>query len=250
MKRFFLRIFAIILVLLIMACSKLSDVKEIKVAVWPYSAPLSFYNNGKLVGAEMDIFKGYCQSRGYSYKVTEYDWAGMLSAVASGKADMAFSAISITDRRKETMDFSQPYRSNAWHLVSMKNRNIQITNLNQLNKYSIGFPLGMVYDEFIRDEAAPNNFHSLSRIKDYSSYVELLADLRSGKLDLAFMDEHLFLNYKNRLHFPIQSSYVTNNLDRLGFAFPKNSELRDDFNKYLDELGPDKINIIFDKWTQ
>ncbi|WP_197713100.1 transporter substrate-binding domain-containing protein [Polynucleobacter necessarius] len=48
------------------------------------------------------------------------------------KPDVAFSGISITDKRKEVMDFSQPYYDNAWHLVSMKKKNIEITDLNQL----------------------------------------------------------------------------------------------------------------------
>jgi polar amino acid transport system substrate-binding protein len=34
----------------------------------------------------------------------------------------------------------------------------------------------------------------------------------------------------------------------LGFAFAKGSPRRDDFNKYLKELGPEKIKAIIDKW--
>ena len=135
MKHFFLALFTAVLALTIVACSKSSDTKEIKVAVSPASPPMLFDDKGQIVGVDMDIFQGYCQSRGCTFKVTPYDWAGMLGAVSSGQADVAFSGISITDKRKEAMDFSQPYYDNAWHLVSMKNKNIQITDLNQLKKY-------------------------------------------------------------------------------------------------------------------
>lgn len=62
---------------------------------------------------------------------------GMLGAVASGQADVAFSGISITDKRKKVIDFSEPYYINSFYLVSMANHKITLNNLNELNKYSI-----------------------------------------------------------------------------------------------------------------
>ena len=250
MKRFVVALFSAVLALTIVACSKSSDTKEIKVAVSPASAPMLFDDKGKIVGVDMDIFQGYCQSRGCTFKVTPYDWAGMLGALSSGQADVAFSGISITDKRKEVMDFSQPYYDNAWHLVSMKNKNIQITDLSQLKKYSIGYPRGMAYDDLIKNELEPKGYYSLSKVKLYPSYTEVITDLQNGNLDLAFIEEPVFLNYENKLKLPIQSSYVFKGFDKLGFAFVKGSKLRDDFDKYLNELGPEKIKAILDKWMK
>ena len=131
MKRLFL--FSSLLCLLsavIIGCSKQDEVKVVRVAVSPNSPPMLFDDKGKIVGADMAIFEGYCQSRGCTLKVTPYDWQGMLGAVSSGQADVAFSGISITDKRKEVMDFSQPYYDNAWHLVSTTRKNIVITDLS------------------------------------------------------------------------------------------------------------------------
>lgn len=250
MKRFLLAVTASILALSILACSKTPDSKEIKVAVSPASAPMLFDDKGKIVGVDMDIFQGYCQSRGCTLKVTPYDWAGMLGAVSSGQADVAFSGISITDKRKEAMDFSQPYYDNAWHLVSTKKKNIQITDLNQLKKYTIGYPRGMAYDDLIKNDLEPKGYYSLSKVKLYPSYAEVITDLQNGNLDLAFIEEPVFLNYQNKLDLPIQSSYVFTGFDKLGFAFAKGSKLRDDFDKYLNEIGPEKIKAILDKWMK
>jgi polar amino acid transport system substrate-binding protein len=182
--------------------------------------------------------------------VTPYDWQGMLGAVSSGQADVAFSGISITDKRKEAMDFSQPYYDNSWHLVSTKSKNIQITDLNQLKKYSIGYPRGMAYDDLIRNELEPKGYYSLSKVKLYPSYAEVVTDLQNGNIDLAFIEEPVFMNFKNKLNLPIESAYVFKGYDKLGFAFAKGSKLRDDFDKYLTELGPEKIKAILDKWMQ
>ena len=250
MKRFLWVLISAALALGVVACSKGDNSKQIKVAVSPASPPMLFDDKGQIIGVDMDLFQGYCQARGCTLKVTPYDWAGMLGAVSSGQADVAFSGISITDKRKEVMDFSQPYYDNAWHLVSLKNKNIKITDLKQLKKYSIGYPRGMAYDDLIKNELEPKGYYTLSKVKLYPSYAEVITDLQNGNLDLAFIEEPVFLNYQNKLNLPVQSSYVFTGFDQLGFAFAKGSKLRDDFDKYLKEIGPEKVKATLDKWMK
>jgi len=234
----------------IIGCSKQNEAKVVRVAVSPASPPMLFDDKGKIVGADMAIFEGYCQSRGCTFKVTPYDWQGMLGAVSSGQADVAFSGISITDKRKEAMDFSEPYYDNAWHLVSTAKKNIVITDLSQLKKYSIGYPRGMAYDDLIKNELEPKGYYSLKNVKLYPSYAEVVTDLQNGNIDLAFIEEPVFSNYKYKMNLPIESAYVFKGFDKLGFAFAKGSKMRDDFNAYLTELGPEKIKAILDGWMK
>lgn len=180
-------------------------------------------------------------------QITAYDWQGMLGAVVSNQADVAFSAISITDERKQVMDFSQPYMENTWNLVSLKERNIHLNDLDQLKQYSIGYPRGMAYSDFIRRELEPKGIYRLDQVKLYPSYNEVLADLQNGNLDLAFLDGTVASVYRKSL--PIQDSYVFTGFDRFGFAFPKGSKLREDFDNYLsNELKPEELQAIIDKW--
>ena len=148
------------------------------------------------------------------------------------------------------MDISQPYYDNSWHLVSLKSKNIKITDLSQLKQYSIGYPRGMAYDDLIKNELEPKGYYSLSQVKLYPSYAEVVTDLQNGNLDLAFIEEPVLLNYENKLKLPLQSVYVFKGFDKLGFAFAKGSKLRDDFDKFLAELGPEKIQAILDKWMK
>ncbi|MBS4095732.1 MAG: transporter substrate-binding domain-containing protein [Sulfuricella sp.] len=226
------------------------DSNIIKVAVSPASPPMLFEDAGKIAGVDMEIFEGYCKSRGCTLNITPYDWQGMLGAVSSGQADVAFSGISITDKRKEAMDFSQPYYDNVWHLVSLQKNHIKITDLAQLKKYSIGYPRGMAYNELIKSELEPKGYYSLSMVKLYPTYGEVVTDLQNGNLDLAFIEEPVFADYLYKKKLPIESSYAFTGFDKLGFAFTKGSPRRDDFNKYLAELGPEKIKAIVDKWMK
>jgi polar amino acid transport system substrate-binding protein len=118
-----------ILSLVLCGCAKKEEARMLKVAACPTSPPNMFEENGKYQGLDLEIFEGFCKARGYQYQITAYDWQGMLEAVISGQADVAFSGISITEKRKEKLDFSQPYMDNTWNLVSLKKRNIRIKDL-------------------------------------------------------------------------------------------------------------------------
>jgi polar amino acid transport system substrate-binding protein len=222
--------------------------KTIEVAVTPASPPNLFEENVKIQGLDYDLFDGYCKARGCTMHVTSYDWQGMLGAVVSKKADVAFSGISITEPRQKVMDFSKPYMDNSWNLVSLKSRNIKFDNLDTLKKYTIGFPRGMAYMDFIKTDLEPKGIYKTDQVKLYPSYNEALTDLQNGQVDLVFLDGTVASVYRKKL--PIQDSYVFTAIDKFGFAFPKGSQLRVDFDKYLDELGPQKRQAIIDKWMK
>ena len=222
--------------------------KVINVAVTPASPPNLFEENGKTQGLDYDLFDGYCKARGCTMNITASDWQGMLGAVVSKKADVAFSGISITEPRQKVMDFSKPYMDNSWNLVSLKSRNIKLDKLDTLKNYSIGYARGTAYTDFIKTELEPKGIYKVDQVKLYPSYNEALTDLQNGQVDLVFLDGTVASVYRKKL--PVQDSYVFEGIDTLGFAFPKGSELRADFDKYLDELGPEKRQAIIDKWMK
>lgn len=242
-------LFVILLVIFSLAiggCSKKEEASTLKVAVCPTSPPNMFEENGKYQGMDLELFEGFCKARGLKYQITSYDWQGMLGSVIGKQADVAFSAISITEKRKEVMDFSKPYMDNTWNLVSLKSKNIVVKDLSELKKFTIGYPRGMAYSDFIKNKLEPQGVYKLSDVKMYPTYNEVLADLKNGNLDLAFLDGSVASVYKKKMD--IQDSYVFTGFDMFGFAFPKGSPLRDDFDRYLAELGSQKLKAIIAKW--
>ncbi|WP_080417676.1 transporter substrate-binding domain-containing protein [Burkholderia ubonensis] len=219
------------------------------VAVSANSPPMVFKSpDGKIQGADMDIFTKYCQTRGCTLDIKEYTFDGMLGAVASGQADVAFSGISITEKRKQVMDFSHPYYDNTWYLVSLNNRNIDLPSLANLKNYSIGYPRGMAYTDLIRNKLEPKGYYSLKNAKLYPSYSEVIAELQNKNIDLAFVEEPVFKDYQIKRKTPIISRHAFRGNDQLGFAFKKGSPIRDDFNKYLNELSQKQIDSIINNW--
>ena len=229
---------------LLAGCSEEQSTNVIKVAVSPASPPMLYEQNGQIKGVDYNIFNAYCQSRGCTMNITAYDWQGMLGAVSSGQADVAFSAISITDSRKQVMDFSARYYDNTWYLVALSKNATPITDLSTLKPLRIGYPRGMAYADLIKNELEPKGYYSLSQVQLYPTYTEVITDLQNGNLDLAFIERPVLEDYIHRLKLPIESVYAFTGRDVLGFAFAKGSTLRDDFDQFLVELGREKLEAI------
>lgn len=205
---------------------------------------MSFKKEGTLVGIDHEIFKAFCAKKGCTAQIKEYDFPVMLLAVSNGAADIAFSGISITEERQKTLDFSQPYFYNAHHLVSIKPDAKMIGALSEIKNYRIGHPIGTVYDELIQTDLEPKGHYALSKIRHYYDYSQVLKDMQSENLDLSFMDELTMRLWQNRLGISVKSVFKFPHEDPWGFAFGRRSPLKNEFDTFLNALGPDGIQDI------
>lgn len=81
----------------------------LKLATTGTSPPFSFYMNDMVVGYDIDIISRFCEEYGYGLEVVSMTFDGIMPAVSSGKCDIGGSQISITEERKESVEFSEPY---------------------------------------------------------------------------------------------------------------------------------------------
>ena len=81
----------------------------ISMATTGTSPPFSFVVDGDVVGYDVDIVSRFCEEYGYGLEVKAMSFDGIMPAVSSGKCDIGGSQISITEERKESVEFSSPY---------------------------------------------------------------------------------------------------------------------------------------------
>ena len=72
-------------------------------------APMNYYRGNEVVGFEIELAARFCEANGYGLRVQTMLFDGILPAVETGKADFAASGITITEERKESVYFSDPY---------------------------------------------------------------------------------------------------------------------------------------------
>lgn len=61
------------------------------------------------MGYDVMIAKKIAESMGYELEIHKIEWDGLAPAVNAGKIDAAIAGMSITSKRKETVDFSSAY---------------------------------------------------------------------------------------------------------------------------------------------
>ena len=225
----------VLMALVLVGCGKADPAsaakKTLQVAVCPTSPPNCFQQDKAYVGIDVELFTAFCEGRGYAFEMTAYDWSGMLGSVIANRADVAFSGISITDKRKEVMDFSDPYMVNTLVIAAQADRGVAITSPDDWKKYRLGFVRGMYFGDLIKTKY--QSAYTYADLQQYPSYNELLADLGNGNVDGAFMDSLVMADQKEKGIYNLVAAFTLEEADQFGFAFPKNGTLRDEFNQFL-----------------
>ncbi len=76
-------------------------------ATWP---PMEFVDaNKEITGYAIEYMKAAGKEAGFTAEFKAVAWDGIFAGLAAGKYDAICSSVSITDERKNTMDFSTPY---------------------------------------------------------------------------------------------------------------------------------------------
>ena len=57
----------------------------------------------------MDLMNALAQAGNFKVEYKHQPWDSLFPALANSDADMLISAVTITDERKQTMDFTEPY---------------------------------------------------------------------------------------------------------------------------------------------
>lgn len=84
--------------------------KKILVGTEATFAPFEYMDdNGNIVGIDKDIVDAIFTELGMEYEMRHVGWEAVFQQVQNGELDMGASGITITDERKETFDFTEPY---------------------------------------------------------------------------------------------------------------------------------------------
>lgn len=83
--------------------------KTIRVGMAANYPPLSFREDGELVGIEVDLVREVVRETGMTVTIKQVPWAELIPALQSGKIDVIMSGMSVTDARAQQVAFVEPY---------------------------------------------------------------------------------------------------------------------------------------------
>ncbi|MBR5506474.1 MAG: amino acid ABC transporter substrate-binding protein [Clostridia bacterium] len=143
--------------------------------------PFEYLEDGEFVGAEIDMANAIAEKLGVEFEFVNADFDSVISGVASGKYVMAISGITVTDQRREVVDFSIPYYVASQAIVVV--RESGITSEGDLRGKVIGCQSGTTGEAYATD----CGYNVIS----YNTSSDTMMALLSGRVDAVIIDRDI-----------------------------------------------------------
>lgn len=158
--------------------------KSVKVGTEGAYPPFNLMDDkGELQGFDIDIAKALCKQAGYDCEFVVVDWDGLIPALLAKKIDCIIASMSITDERKEKVDFTGKYYVSPASFVAKKGAGLDVSKEGLKGK-SVGVQRATVSENYLRD-----NYGDVLNIKSYATQEEANMDMVAGRVDLLFADK-------------------------------------------------------------
>ena len=187
-----------------------------------------YYENGEIVGVDVDIAKQIAKKLGKELEIKDVAFDSIVNEVKTGKADFGAAGISYNEERAEEVDFTINYATSKQIIVVRENSNI--SKKEDLENLTIAVQLGSVGDSYVTQ-----NYENAKIIRQ-KKYLAAIEDLKTGKADCVVMDElpaKAILKENTNLKI-LDTELFT---DSYGMIVKKgNKELLDAINEVLQQL--------------
>ena len=224
--------------------------KKIVVGLDDSFPPMGFKNeDNEIVGFDIDLAKEAAKRLGREVEFKAIDWNSKEAELKSGRVDILWNGLDITEKRKENMLFSEPYMDNRQILFVAKGNKIAIASDADLAGKTIGTQSGGTTEEYFENNAQLKA--SMKEVKYYPDYINAFMDLENGRLDAVVGDEIIGRYYISKHPDEIDAiDTVIGDVSQFGFAFRKDDQkLRDEVQKVFDEMKADgTVAKISEKW--
>jgi polar amino acid transport system substrate-binding protein len=154
--------------------------KTLRLAVNATFAPFeSATENGGFEGLDIDVVNRLAEKLGFSLEITDLEFAGLVGALTSGRADFVISGISPTPERLEHLDASISYFYPTIAIMSRKAA--AYPTVESLNGHKVAVPFGTSYEK--EAETFPG-----VEIVPITGTPSVIQELRNTRVDAAVLD--------------------------------------------------------------
>lgn len=202
--------------------------------------PYEFRDKEKIIGIDPEIMTEVARRNGKELIIEDMSFDSVITAVVSGKADVAASGITITPERQLQVDFSDPYVEAAQVILVPKNSPIR--DKSQIKGKRIGVQHGATGDIFVTK--------NIQQPERYPNGALAVAALSAGKVDLIVIDQDPAKMYLKK-HPNLKMLPVPLTSENYAIAVRKgNKELLGQINTVISEMkASGKMNEIREYYT-
>ena len=221
---------------------------KLNVVTTATDVPFSYVKDNQYVGLSIELVEMFCRRFGYTPVIADVDFSARMPGLVSGKYDMCASSMAITEERKESISFSEPFYQGGIVLTVRKadaptqtaesaglSGQSTVSGLDALNGKRIGVLTGTTCATEA-EARLPD-----ATIVHANNMADELAMLRAGKVD-AIVSDQIMLRYLQIENDDLE--VLTEKLSSISLApmFTKSEKGRalcEEYNAFVQKLWAD-----------
>lgn len=191
--------------------------------------------SGEFKGIDMDLLKAISKRENFTYTLKPMSFNSGVQSVQAGQADAIIAGMSITDERRQSFDFSDPYYKSGI-VIATSDKNKKINSLDDLKGQKVAVKTGTAGADYAQSLASKYNLQIVS----FNDSNTMYADVMVGNEVAAFEDQPV-MAYAIAQGTKMRIITDPANGGSYGFAVKKgsNAELLSKFNKGYASLVAD-----------
>lgn len=143
--------------------------------------PYEYHEGGEIVGIDADIAKAIADELGMKLEIEDIAFDSIIPELASGKADFAMAGMTVNEKRKQSVDFSDTYASASQKIIVKEDSPIKTPD--DLKGKLVGVQLGTTGDIYVSDQEKDG-----TKVERYNKGFEAVQALMQGKIDAVVID--------------------------------------------------------------
>ncbi|PKR77337.1 amino acid ABC transporter substrate-binding protein [Halalkalibacillus sediminis] len=206
--------------------------------------PFEYKNpdTGEMEGFDIELIRAIADEVGFNVEFETMEFDGLIAGMESGRYPMAVAGISITEDRKESIDFSDPYYDSGLVLM-VPEENTDIKSIDDVAGKMIGTKQGSTSQQYL-----VNNTDA--EVEAFPNILNAYNDVQAGRLDGALYDlPNVQYFIKENAEGELKTVGEVFEGQPYGIAFEKGSDLVEPVNEALATLKEDgTYDEIYEKW--
>ena len=143
--------------------------------------PFEFINDdGEFDGFDVHLARALADALGLELVIDDMEFGAIIASIDTGMADVGIAAMSITEERLETVNFTVPYFETT--IVVIVPEGSDITSIEDLETANIAVQLGTTSDLIVEWELPDASVTQMNRAPD------TILELRAGRVDAIVID--------------------------------------------------------------
>ena len=206
--------------------------------------PYEYHDGSNIIGIDVDIINAIAKMKGFDVEIMDIAFDATIPSVMSGKADFAMSGMTVTEDRKQNVDFTHTYQTAIQSVIVSPNSDIK--TIDDMKGKMIGVIEGYTGDLYATEDFGEEH------ILRYHKNTDGFQGLKSGKIDAFVIDDQVakaLVAEDGGEYKILDSAYA---LEEYAIAVKKgNTEILDMLNEGIDELKANgELQKIIDKYIE